>query len=452
MACLPVACCLLPAAIFLSPIRPFALFPCTLLPVACCLLLVPSCLHLAAFFFLQSKFLLYLCSNISPYFKIMKIIHLSDLHIGKRVNGFNMIDDQKYILEKILTVINDEKPNVVLLAGDIYDRYLPSEEAISLLDDFLTEMALCKAKIMLISGNHDSAERLSFGARLMEAVGVHIVGGYSGITAPIVMEDEFGKVCFYLLPFIKPVDVRRFFPDAVITSYADAVDMAIKAMKIDTNIRNILITHQFVTGAERSESEDISSGGSDNIDADIFKDFDYVALGHLHRPQNVGNKHIRYCGTPLKYSFSEVNDKKSITIIELEEKENMTVREIPLVPLRDMREIRGTYNDLMNRKNYINTNKDDYLHIVLTDEEEEYNAFAKLSSVYTNIMKLDYDNQRTACRNSEIITNPSTESLSPSELFSDFFAQQKGMEMSNEQKQFVVGLIEKIWEDKSCDH
>jgi exonuclease SbcD len=362
-----------------------------------------------------------------------------------------MIDDQKYILERILMAIHDEKPDAILLAGDIYDRYLPSEEAISLLDDFLTAIASCKAKIMLISGNHDSAERLSFGARLMEAGGVHIVGGYDGKTEPIVMEDKFGKVCFYLLPFIKPVEARRFFPEAVITSYTEAVDTAIKEMQIDTSIRNIIVTHQFVTGAERSESEDISSGGSDNIDANVFNGFDYVALGHLHRPQNVGSKHIRYCGTPLKYSFSEVNDKKSMTVIDLEEKGNMNIREIPLVPLRDMREIKGTYNDLMNKKNYANTNKDDYLHIILTDDEEEYNAFAKLSSVYTNTMKLDYDNQRTRCNNSEAIANPSNENLSPFELFSDFFTQQKGIEMSNEQKQFVVGLIEEIWEDKSCD-
>jgi exonuclease SbcD len=378
----------------------------------------------------------------------MKIIHLSDLHIGKKVNGFNMIDDQEAVLREILAAIEKERPDVALIAGDIYDKYLPAGEAVSLLDDFLTALAGCQVKIMLIGGNHDSAERLSFGSRLMAAGGVHIVGGYKGQTCPVVLEDKFGKVCFYLLPFVKPADVKRFFPDVEIVSYTDAVATAIQQMNIDTTLRNVIVTHQFVTGAERSESEDIAVGGADNVDAGVFDCFDYVALGHLHRPQNVGKAKIRYCGAPLKYSFSEASDKKSLTVVELAEKGNMHVREIPLVPLHDLRELRGTYADLMNKQNYENTPVADYLHVVLTDEGEEYNAFAKLSKVYPNIMKLDYDNRKTRAREGATITLQPVTNLSPEALFGDFFMQQTGREMSGEQEQFVAGLVEKIWGDR----
>lgn len=381
----------------------------------------------------------------------MKIIHLSDLHIGKKVNGFNMIADQEDILKKILAAIEKEKPDVLLVAGDVYDRYLPAGEAVTLLDDFLTAVATFRVKVMLIGGNHDSAERLSFGSRLMEAGGVYIAGGYKGKTDPVVLEDEFGKVCFYLLPFVKPVDVTRFFPDAGINSYTDAVNAAIKQMELDTSLRNIIVTHQFVTGAERSESEDVAVGGADNVDAAVFDSFDYVALGHLHRPQRVGKDNIRYCGTPLKYSFSEANDSKSLTVVELAGKGNLRIREIPLAPLHDLREIRGKYSDLMNRQNYENTPVADYLHVVLTDEEEEYNAFAKLSKVYPNIMKLDYDNRKTRSRNDAAAIAQPAANLLPDALFETFFAQQTGREMSDRQKQFVAGLVEKIWEDKPCD-
>jgi exonuclease SbcD len=373
------------------------------------------------------------------------------LHIGKKVNGFNMIADQEDILKKILAAIEKEKPDVLLVAGDVYDRYLPAGEAVTLLDDFLTAVATFRVKVMLIGGNHDSAERLSFGSRLMEAGGVYIAGGYKGKTDPVVLEDEFGKVCFYLLPFVKPVDVTRFFPDAGINSYTDAVNAAIKQMELDTSLRNIIVTHQFVTGAERSESEDVAVGGADNVDAAVFDSFDYVALGHLHRPQRVGKDNIRYCGTPLKYSFSEANDSKSLTVVELSGKENLRIREIPLAPLHDLREIRGKYSDLMNRQNYENTPVADYLHVVLTDEEEEYNAFAKLSKVYPNIMKLDYDNRKTRSRNDAAAIAQPAANLLPDALFETFFAQQTGREMSDRQKQFVAGLVEKIWEDKPCD-
>lgn len=241
----------------------------------------------------------------------MKFIHLSDLHIGKRVNEFSMIEDQKYILKVILNIIDDEKPDGVLIAGDVYDKSVPSAEAVQLLDDFLCRLAERKIPTYIISGNHDSAERLSFGGRLMDMSGIHLSPVYNGKVEPFTLTDEYGKVNIYMLPFIKPVNVRRFFPDSEIESYTDAIKVAVDSMNVDEKERNIIVTHQFVTGASRSESEEISVGGSDNVDASVFDAFDYVALGHIHGPQKIGRESVRYCGTPLMFD-SLVEQMKEI--------------------------------------------------------------------------------------------------------------------------------------------
>jgi exonuclease SbcD len=375
----------------------------------------------------------------------VKILHLSDLHIGKKVNGFSMIDDQKYILNKVLEIVEVEKPSVVLIAGDVYDKYLPSNEAVLLLDHFLTVLSGFGCRVMLVAGNHDSAERLSFGARLMLSGGVYIVGSYPGYIKPVILEDMHGKVFFYLLPFIKPVDVQRFFPETDIKTYTNALSVVINDMNINKAGRNILVAHQFVTGASRSESEDFSIGGADNVDATVFEDFDYVALGHLHRPQNVGKKHIRYAGSPLKYSFSEASDTKSVTLIDLQEKGQIEIRALPLVPLRDTREIKDTYLSLMSKQNYENTPTEDYLHITLTDKEEEYDVFAKLSKVYPNIMKLDYEHLQHQHLIEDEDLNIADEPLSPLELFAHFFHQQTGGKvMSEEQARVTQQLMEEI--------
>ena len=217
----------------------------------------------------------------------MKLIHLSDLHLGKRVNEFSMIDDQKYILDEILKIIDGEHPDGVILAGDIYDKPVPSAEAVQLFDRFLCDLAERKLQVLAISGNHDSAERMAFGAKLMDASGIHMSPVYSGMTEPVILNDEHGPVYFWMLPFLKPAHVRRFYPDAEIESYTDAMKVAVDAMNADFSKRNVLITHQFVTGAGRSESEELSVGGSDNVDGTVFEGFDYVALGHIHRPQNM---------------------------------------------------------------------------------------------------------------------------------------------------------------------
>lgn len=250
----------------------------------------------------------------------MKFIHLSDLHLGKRVNDFSMIEDQRYIITKILQIIDTEQPDAVLIAGDVYDKSVPSVEAVTLLDFFLVRIASRNLDVFIIAGNHDSPERISFGGRLMERSGVHFAPVYGGKAEPVTLRDEFGEVNFYLLPFLKPAVVRNLFPDRNISTYTDALSAAVDKMEIESTKRNVLVAHQFVTGAVRSDSEEISVGGADNVDVSVFDGFDYVALGHIHRPQQVGVKTVRYCGTPLKYSFSEANQEKSVTVVEMGEK------------------------------------------------------------------------------------------------------------------------------------
>ena len=376
----------------------------------------------------------------------MKIMHLSDLHIGKKVNEYSMLQDQIYILKEILRIIDNEKVETVIIAGDVYDRSLPPNEALELFDEFLYQLSSRNVNVFVISGNHDSPERISYGGRMMTENKIFLSPVYDGNVKPISLNDDYGEVNFYLLPFIRPADIRRYFPDENIENYTDAVKVAIDNMNVDFSERNILVTHQFVTGAELSESEDIIVGGTDNVSGEVFDGFDYVALGHIHREQTVGKDDIRYCGTPLKYSFSEAKHIKSVTILDFKDKENIEYSKIPLTPLRDMREIRGTYDELTLKSNYENTNVDDYLHITLTDEEDIPDAIGKLRSIYPNIMKLDYDNLRT--RGSGIVDAiENIESKSPFELFADLFKQQNNQDMSEEQEEIMRNLIDKIWEE-----
>ncbi len=376
----------------------------------------------------------------------MKIMHLSDLHIGKKVNEYSMLQDQVYILKEILHIIDDEKVETVIIAGDVYDRSLPPNEALELFDEFLYQLSSRNVNVFVISGNHDSPERISYGGRMMTENKIFLSPVYDGNVKPITLNDDYGEVNFYLLPFVRPADIRRYFPDENIENYTDAVKVAIDNMNVDFSERNILVTHQFVTGAELSESEDIIVGGTDNVSGEVFDGFDYVALGHIHREQTVGKDNIRYCGTPLKYSFSETKNIKSVTILDFNDKGNIEYSKIPLTPLRDMREIRGTYYELTLKSNYESTNTEDYLHITLTDEEDIPDAIGKLRSIYPNIMKLDYDNLRTRGSGTvDAIEN--IESKSPFELFADLFKQQNNQDMSEEQEEIMRNLIDKIWEE-----
>lgn len=376
----------------------------------------------------------------------MKLIHLSDLHLGKRVNEFSMLEDQQYILTEILQIIDREKPDGVMIAGDVYDKSVPSAEAVALLDDFLVRLAKRDLQVFLISGNHDSPERMAFGGRLMAQSGVHLAPVYDGKVSPITLTDEYGPVNLYLLPFLKPAHVRRCFPEREILTYTDALAAAIEAMGVDPAQRNVLVTHQFVTGAARCDSEEISVGGTDNVDVSVFEPFDYVALGHIHGPQQVGRETVRYCGTPLKYSFSEAKHQKSVTVVELGEKGAVSVRTVPLTPMRDLAELRGTYEELTFRGFYDGTSYPrDYVHITLTDEEDIPDAVSKLRIIYPNLMKLDYDNKRT--RAGIVLEGAEDQQRSPLELLEEFYEKQNGQPMGEEQRAFAKNLMERIWEE-----
>ncbi len=375
----------------------------------------------------------------------MKFMHLSDLHLGKRVNEYSMLEDQEYILKKIIGIADSEACDAVLIAGDIYDKSVPSAEAVQLFDDFLVQLAKRKLQVFVISGNHDSPERIAFGSRIMDAEGIHISPVYNGDIKPVTLKDEFGIINIYMLPFIKPANVRRYC-DEEINSYTDALKYVISKMNVNTTQRNILITHQFVTGSVRSDSEEISVGGSDNVDAYVFEPFDYTALGHIHSPQKCGSEKIRYCGTPLKYSFSEAKDKKSVTIAELLEKGKLNIRTVELIPQHDLVEIRGKYEELTLKAFYENTSlSEDYVHITLTDEEDIPDVIGKLRTIYHRLMKLDYDNKRTRSNNM-ISSDSAADSKSPMELFEDFYELQNNQPMSAEQTEFMKELIAKTWE------
>lgn len=383
----------------------------------------------------------------------MKLIHLSDLHIGIRLNEFSLAEDQRFILGKILGVIKDEKPDAVIIAGDIYDKTMPSDEAVTIFDEFLYSLSRLDLSVFIISGNHDSAYRLAFANRLMESGGVYISNVYDGGADIRTLDDDFGKVNICMLPFVKPANVRRAFPDSEIKSYTDALRTAVENMHINNRERNVLVTHQFVTGASRCDSEDISVGGTDNVDASVFGAFDYVALGHIHNAQNVAGDRIRYCGTPLKYSVSEADRAKSLTVVELGEKKDsvdlceISVRTVPLEPLRNVVRLKGLYNELTRRGFYENTSyKNDYVHITLTDEDEVIDAVGKLRIIYPYLLGIAYDNSRTSFSGG-IGDAADAESLSPQELFEEFYKAQNNSDMTDEQRRLVQNLIDEVWEE-----
>lgn len=375
----------------------------------------------------------------------MRFLHLADLHLGKRVNEFSMIEDQKYVLKQVLNIIKEHNVQSVLMAGDIYDKSVPSAEAVLLLNDFLTELSKRGIITFVISGNHDSAERIGFGSDIMSQAGIHMAKPYNGKVEQVAVEDEYGEICVYMLPFIKPATVKHAHKEEEIITYDDAMAVVMKNINLDKSKRNILIAHQYVSGADRCESENISIGGIDEVSAGHFKDFDYVALGHLHGPQHVHSENIRYAGTLLKYSFSEVHHHKNALIVDIGEKGEINFKKIDIKPLHDMRELKGTYDELTARTFYEDLDTEDYFHITLTDEEDKVNALALLRTIYPNIMKLDYDNQRTK-QNQKVMSTQKLEEKSPLNLFEEFYEIQNNVPMTNEQKAFIEEMIQKVWE------
>jgi DNA repair protein SbcD/Mre11 len=373
----------------------------------------------------------------------MRFLHLADLHLGKRLNECSLLEDQQYILRQILGLTEQHNPDALLIAGDVYDKSAPAGEAVALFDDFLTELMAAGRTVLLISGNHDSPERLNFGGRIMARQNIHLLGLFSGKTEQIVLEDSYGKVVFHLLPFIRPAQARRFFPEAAIESYDAALRMILAAQPPDPGCRNVLVAHQYVTAAgrepERSDSEQISLGTLDNIDAAAFAGFDYVALGHIHRPQAIGGEQIRYAGSPLKYSFSEARQQKSLTLVELKAKGSLHIEALPLIPLRDVREIKGPLKKLLDPTVYAQANREDFLHVTLTDEGDLVSPLDSLRHIYPNLLKLDFANSRTFCAD-DASTAAEITSKSPPELFADFYRLQQNIELP-EDKQTIVSEV-----------
>lgn len=375
----------------------------------------------------------------------MKFIHLSDLHIGKRLNEMSYTEDQKYILAEIIKIVDTERPDAVLIAGDIYDKSIPSAEAVEIFDNFLFALSQRCPEVFIISGNHDSPERIAFGSRLIDKSGVHLSPVYNGTLTKHTLSDEYGDLNIFMLPFVRPADVRRFFPEKEINSYTDAVRTAISNSAIDENARNIIITHQFVAGASRCDSEDKTVGGTDCVDSSIFDRFDYTALGHIHGPQNAGSEKIRYCGTPLKYSFSEENHKKSVTVVELKEKNNLNIYTVPLIPLRDMCTIKGIFAEISAGEP-----SDDYIRIILTDKTEITDGLNKLRYIYPNILELHYEISYTPDL-SDISINEEDIKNDMFAVFSQFYKAQRGDDgFNNEKAEYIKCLIAEIEEDENA--
>lgn len=375
----------------------------------------------------------------------MRLLHISDLHLGKRVNEYSMLEDQAHILEQILKIADQEQAQGVLIAGDVYDKPVPPAEAVRLLDYLLSSFADRKIPVFFISGNHDSRDRLSFGAELFKKSGVYMAS--EGFLEKVDREDEYGELSIWLMPFLKPAQVRSVYPEKDIQTYTDAVRAVLEEADLDPAKRNILVAHQFVAGAVQCESEEVSIGGLDQVDVSVFDGFEYVALGHLHRPQSVTRETVRYCGTPLKYSFSEVHDQKSVTIVELKEKGETAIKTVPLTPLRDMKELKGTYLQLTSRPFYEKQERDSYFRITLTDKEDVMDAVGKLRMIYPNLMKLDYDNVRVRTQ-MQYEEMEAVEQKRPDEVVAEFYQVVNGRPLSDEQSKLVEEMMEEVWEEE----
>ncbi len=367
----------------------------------------------------------------------MKLLHLGDLHIGKSLGEYNLIEDQKYILKQIFDIITEHSVDAVLIAGDVYDKAIPSEEAVALFDYFLCKLSSMNVKTFVISGNHDSDERLNFGSSLFEANGLYIASKYNGNLYKKELEDEYGRMNVYLLPFVKASQVRHFYPDEEIDTYDKAVKVIVNKAEINENERNVLVAHQFVAGG----GEEPQLGGSENVSVqnvglverigtDCFDKFDYVALGHIHSPQRIGRDEIRYSGSPLKYSLSEVNNNKSVPIVTVGKKGEVNIELIPLKPFRNMRHLKGKLEQLLHQDNIEDTN--DFIYVTLTDEAPINDVMGIFQQYYPNTIKIDYDNAHTKAIE-QVDISRIMEKKSFGEFISDFYQYIYGCDISEEE-------------------
>lgn len=383
----------------------------------------------------------------------MKILHLADLHIGKIIYEQSLLEDQKYILDEIIKIIKKEKIEIVLIAGDIYDRSIPPLDAVNLLNNFLNILIeKLKLKVFIISGNHDSKERLNFGSEIFKNNGLFIQTEYTGKIEKVILKDEFGPLNIYMLPYIKPIEIKNFFKNEKIETYNDAIKLIINNEKINEKERNILIAHQFVTSGtdtpERSDSEILYLGGTENVDSSNFDKFDYVALGHIHRPQKIGKDTIRYAGTMLKYSFSEINHNKSLVIIDINEKNNLKFKLKELEPLRDMREIRGPLEELVKYENYEGTNTDDYIRAIITNEEPVYEPMEQIRKIYPNTLSLEILNSKSFVEGKDLEKIEKLKEKSEIELFDNFYEFQNNIKLNDEQIEILNNIIDDSRKDE----
>lgn len=383
----------------------------------------------------------------------MRFLHLSDLHLGRILHRFSLQEEQTEILEVIRQIAAEQKPDAILIAGDVYDRGIPPVYATQMLDTFLTGLQMLEIPVMIISGNHDSAERLAFLSGPLRAGNIWISPAYRGSVKPITLYEADGSpVDIWLLPYLRPATVRSFHPDETIESTNDAVECAIRHMDVDPSRRNVLAAHQFVSGAQLSGSEescsmDLSVGGTDMVEASVFTPFDYVALGHLHRAQNVAER-IRYCGTPLKYSYSELRGNKSVTLAQLDADRALTINAIPLPEPRRMQEIRGAFDEITSVDSLRNWDRDAYTHIILTDDMPIPDVMNHLRQYFPNITHLDWDNKRTRSTDDFSYVEDAAKHT-PLSLFAEFFERSNGAAMNDEQQAYVQSLIRSIWEEQA---
>ncbi len=382
----------------------------------------------------------------------MKLLHLADLHIGKRVYEYSMIEEQKQALLQAFQMAKAHDVDAVLIAGDVYDKNIPTIEGVKLFDTFLTALKTRKIPTFIISGNHDSAERLAFGRHLFEDAEIYLSGTYEEEILKETLVDEFGEVDIYLLPFLKPQQIEVAEGEEKPQDYTEAIRLVLSRLNINKSNRNVLLAHQFVGGGTteplRADSETQSVGGVDMVDYRVFEAFDYVALGHLHGAQHVGRETIRYAGSPVKYSFSEARQVKSATLVTLGEKGSITVEKLPFTPVHDMREIKGTLEQLTSAEILLESDAQDYMHITLTDEEEIYDVFGKLRAVYPNLMALDFDNSRTRAEGAVAFAGEKMKEKTTMELFREFFEKQAGTELNPMQEQIMADIMEKNGEEK----
>ena len=372
----------------------------------------------------------------------MKFMHLSDLHIGKRLNDLSLIEDQAYALDRAAELAARERVDAVLIAGDVYQKASPQAEAMTLFDSFLTRLAEKGMRVFIISGNHDSDRRISYFSKFLKKTGVFVSEAFEGMLQTVTVSDEYGPIYIHLLPFLRPTSVKRFFPDSEIHTYEDAVRAVISHSNVDQTTRNVLICHQLVTGAETCDSEEEAVGGLDNISPSAFEGFDYVALGHIHKPQRAGRDNMRYAGSLLKYSLSEKDHKKSVCILEMKEKGDLTITLHEIETLRDVREVRGEMNALLNEPY-----SEDYVRCVVTDELPPPDARVTLSTVFPNMIKFSIENSKTQA-DMDISPDNNIENKSVMDLFSEFFMLQNGGQTPSDKHLSVIEEILKEMEEQ----